>query len=223
MFRYTRLGVNLISLFLTIAIFSTSRLVFIGSQRFFQKDSNQEVLNQKTVYKEEGSQKENSTNKVKEDKNSIKQNKIDQNVVEKPKEKSLKDQLKSYEWGIVIEKIGLIAPIQEGTSVEVMNQAVGHFEETEIEKGNVGLAAHNRGYPVNYFQNIKKLSVGDIILYKKGRKTRSYKVEIVTVIKDDDWSYLEKTNENRITLITCVENEPRYRRCIQAVEMEEEK
>ena len=29
-----------------------------------------------------------------------------------------------------------------------------------------------------------------------------------------------KTEENRITLITCVENEPEYRRCIQGIEKE---
>ena len=30
--------------------------------------------------------------------------------------------------------------------------------------------------------------------------------------------FLEKTEENTITLITCVENEPEYRRCVQAIE-----
>lgn len=182
---------------------------FLGSQYFLSKVLNSNEINQ---------EKEN----LKEE-NHVKENVVEQNVIEKPKELSLKEQLQTYEWGIAIDKIDLIAPIKEGTSVEIMNQAVGHFTTTSLENGNVGLAAHNRGYPLNYFQNIKKLSIGDIILYKKEDKIRTYKVEIVTVIKDDDWTYLEKTNENRITLITCVENEPRYRRCIQAVEMEEEK
>ena len=37
-------------------------------------------------------------------------------------------------------------------------------------------------------------------------------------IKETNWSYLEETKDNRITLITCVENEPEYRRCIQGIE-----
>lgn len=40
------------------------------------------------------------------------------------------------------------------------------------------------------------------------------------IIKDTDWKDLEETEENRITLITCVENEPEYRRCIQGIEKE---
>ena len=38
---------------------------------------------------------------------------------------------------------------------------VGHFENTEEWDGNVGLAAHNRGYPINYFANLKELKIGD--------------------------------------------------------------
>ena len=59
----------------------------------------------------------------------------------------------------------------------------------------------------------------DIIFYKKEDKTYCFKVETVTVIKDTDWTYLEETEDNRITLITCVENEPDYRRCVQAIEV----
>lgn len=42
---------------------------------------------------------------------------------------------------------------------------------------------------------------------------------MITVIEETNWSYLENTVENKITLITCVENEPSYRRCIQATEI----
>lgn len=86
--------------------------------------------------------------------------------------------------------------------------------------GNVGLAAHNRGYRVNYFENIKDLKIGDKIIYKIKNGTRTYKVDNIQIIEDNDWSYLENTKENKITLITCVENEPSYRRCIQGIEEE---
>lgn len=47
-------------------------------------------------------------------------------------------------WQIEIPKINLVAPIEEGTSIEVMNKFVGHFESTSKWNGNIGLAAHNR-------------------------------------------------------------------------------
>lgn len=121
-------------------------------------------------------------------------------------------------WEIEIPKIDLIAQISEGTTEEVMNKYVGHFETTPIFNGNPCLAAHNRGYPVNYFEKLKELSKGDIVIYKTSQGTRKYKVSLITVIKDTDWSNLKNTKDNRITLITCVENQPEYRRCIQAIE-----
>ena len=39
------------------------------------------------------------------------------------------------------------------------------------------------------------------------------------IIHQTDWRYIENTEDNRITLITCVENMYEYRRCIQAVEI----
>jgi len=47
-------------------------------------------------------------------------------------------------WTIEIPAINLKADIEEGTTDEVMNKYVGHFENTKIWNGNVGLAAHNR-------------------------------------------------------------------------------
>lgn len=99
-----------------------------------------------------------------------------------------------------------------------MNEYVGHFEETETEYGNVGLAAHNRGYSVNYFENLKKLKIGSEIIYKHEDFEMIYVVETIEIIDNTNWDYLKNTEENHITLITCVENEPKYRRCIQGVE-----
>ena len=79
-----------------------------------------------------------------------------------------------------------------------MLEYVGHFENTNLLNGNVGLAAHNRGYPINYFARLEELEFGDEIIYKQGYET------------------------NTITLITCVENKPTQRRCIQGIEIKEE-
>ena len=126
---------------------------------------------------------------------------------------------KEVNWKILIPAIALEAEISEGTSKEIMDKYVGHFEETSKSVGNVGLAAHNRGYNVNYFANLKKLKEGDKIIYKCYGFERTYVVTKNLIITDEDWSYLEETEKNTITLITCVENEPMYRRCIRGEEI----
>ena len=137
---------------------------------------------------------------------------------EEHKEKTLTD----YEWALSIPIIDLLAPIQEGTSNQVMEETIGHFEETASLRGNIGLAAHNRGYRNNYFARLKELKTGDVIYYKRLEETKVYKVEEYTIIRQDDWRYLEDTKDNRLTLITCVENQPLYRRCVQAMEIRKE-
>ena len=57
---------------------------------------------------------------------------------------------------------------------------------------------------------------GDIINYCYNNNIRKYVVKKQVIIEDTDWTYLEDTEENTLTLITCVENEPKYRRCVQA-------
>ena len=129
---------------------------------------------------------------------------------------------KELNWKIIIPKISVEAEISEGTSGEVMNKYVGHFEETSKSIGNIGLAAHNRGYEVNYFAQLKKLKQGDEIIYKYYDFEKTYTIVENVIIKDTDWSCLEEKGGNRITLITCVENEPEYRRCVQGIEKDKE-
>ena len=50
-------------------------------------------------------------------------------------------------------------------------------------------------------------------------KKRTYHVKTIKIIEDTDWSYLQKTKDNRITLITCVANEPTKRLCVQGLEI----
>jgi LPXTG-site transpeptidase (sortase) family protein len=110
------------------------------------------------------------------------------------------------------------APIKEGIDEVTLNNYIGHFPSTSKIDGNIGLAAHNRGYKNNYFMNVNKLQSGDEIIYKVGNIIKKYKVEKMIEIDSYDWSYLNSTNDNRITLITCVDNKPNRRLVVQAVE-----
>ena len=126
---------------------------------------------------------------------------------------------KNNKWRIKIPKINLNAPIKEGTTQEILATAVGHFNNTTNWNGNVALAGHNRGYNCNFFKNLKYLSNGDEIIYSTEKGERKYKVVLNKIIKQTDWKYIVETQDNRITLITCVENMKEYRRCIQAIEI----
>ncbi len=122
------------------------------------------------------------------------------------------------EWKLEIPKINLEASICEGTSSDILNKYIGHFEETQRENGNVVLAAHNRGYKVNYFQRLKELETGDIVFYTYLGSKRKYVINEKNIIKDTDVNVLQNTEDNIITLITCVENMPELRRCIKAIQ-----
>ena len=121
-----------------------------------------------------------------------------------------------YNWRIEIPKIKINAPILEGTDSTILRKAVGHFEGTGIDSSNICLAAHNRGYKYNFFQEIKNLNVDDIIYYFENGNKLTFNVVSNKVIKEYDLSDLKNTKETRLTLITCEENKKEYRRCIIA-------
>ncbi len=143
--------------------------------------------------------------------------KTSQSILEKNEKENIKiNETNDLSWKILISKINLEAPILEGTSQEILKQAVGHFESTSKWNGNVALAAHNRGYQCNFFQELKRLEIGDTIVYQTEQGRRTYNVTWKGYIKETDFSCLKETKENKLTLITCVENVPEYRLCVQA-------
>ena len=191
MFKFSTTYINVVSLFISIIVFSFIQLFFSNYKNFSQKS-----------YLKAGFNVENQI-----------KNKVSNSLNNQTN--SQESQQETEEWYIEIPIINLKANIKEGTKKETLDDYVGHFEETQKENGNIGLAAHNRGYKNNYFENIKKLKEDDSIFYNYKGKIKEYKVEKISIIKDTDWNCLENTEKNTITLITCVENQPEYRRCIQ--------
>lgn len=119
---------------------------------------------------------------------------------------------------IKIEKIGVEAPIMDGTSQDVLKISVGHFQITSYWNGNVALASHNRGSYAHYFEKINKLNIGDEIKYQTKLGTRIYSVSEIEHISEDNLSVLEDTNDNTITLITCVKEDASLRLCVRGKE-----
>lgn len=124
-----------------------------------------------------------------------------------------KESVTSQVWQIEIPKISLIANISDGTSQEILDKNVGHFINTSKQQGNVGLAS-------KYLKELKLLKEGDEIIYRHNELEKIYEVEKCRIIKNTECEFLEETEENVLTLITYVENQPEYRRCIQAEEKE---
>ena len=113
------------------------------------------------------------------------------------------------------------APIKEGTELSTLSSAIGHFTSTSLYAGNVGLASHNGGGSGDYFKNLNKVKKGAEIYYQTNYGTRRYIVKVIKIIDETDWSMLENTNDNRLTLITCVKGQSTKRLCVQAYESEE--
>ena len=226
MIKFSKRYVNTVSIIITILIYFLLQGLILNQQKnieftsilnIFKRDKVQVALISNSVEKEteennQASEIISKKNKYDNKNNSIQNNPITPNINETEEK---------INWRITIPSISLNAEISEGTEKQVMDKFVGHFEDTAIINGNVGLAAHNRGYAVNYFSNLKKVKEGDEIEYQYKNEKKTYIVTKNIVIKDVDWSYLQDTKENKITLITCIENEPNYRRCVQGTEIAE--
>ena len=124
---------------------------------------------------------------------------------------------------LTIPKLGVSAPVyetEEGGEMESMTKGVAHFAVTSAWDGNIGFASHNvaPAGAVAYFRDIHQLAEGDIVRYKTALGEREYKVSEVKEITDDDWSFLSRTDDNRLTLITCITGKPNMRLMVQALE-----
>lgn len=116
---------------------------------------------------------------------------------------------------IKIDKIGFEGLIYEGTSLETLDKGIGHFESSPYLEGNVCLAGHNYS---GVWKNLHTLENGDTITYTSFLGTKEYEVNNVTQISETDWTLLEDTEENYLTLITCVKGKTSLRLAVQAIE-----
>ena len=197
---YSTKNINIITLFISIVIFIILNLLIKNFTVQSFTEENQQISSE----------------------DSISKNIIDENEsIGTENEGNEEITTQKLNWYIEIPSIYLKAPIEETTNMEVLNEYVGHFEDTSKTAGNIGLAGHNRGYKNNYFENLNKVQKGEEIKYKYNDFEKVYIVQSIEIIKSTNWSYLENTAENKITLITCVENRPDERLCVQAIEKQD--
>ena len=128
-----------------------------------------------------------------------------------------------YEYGaflgtLTVERLGRSVNIYGGETMEAMNHGAGHFSFTGLHHGNVGLIGHNRGNS-GFFSFVRLLQDGDIIRLDVGGTVRTFEVFMRTTIDDNDFSPLQQFGDNRLTLVTCVENVRNQRRIAVALEI----
>lgn len=117
-----------------------------------------------------------------------------------------------------IPSLNINMKVWEGETRASMAKGLGHYSSTSGWDGNVGICGHNRGAKYS-IGSIRNLEIGDTITYSTVYGTRTYAVILVKTISDSDWSYLQATADNRITITTCLANQPSKRMCVQAVEV----
>jgi LPXTG-site transpeptidase (sortase) family protein len=105
--------------------------------------------------------------------------------------------------------------VYEGETPENMILGAGHASSTSAWDGNCAIFAHNRGVP-NNFIFLKNMKTGDKIIYKTLYGVRTYEVISKTQIAETDTSPLAWSENNTLSLVTCVENVPEKRWYIYA-------
>ena len=103
-----------------------------------------------------------------------------------------------------------------GTTEDSLAQGIGLFEHSNILEGNVCLAGHNSS---RFFANLKNVKQGDIIKYSSCLGNKEYKITTIKQIEETDWSMLDDTIDNRITIITCIKGQSNLRLCVQGIEI----
>lgn len=120
-------------------------------------------------------------------------------------------------YGVIkIDKIDFEGLIYEGTSLDTLANGVGHFKNSPYLNGNVCLAAHNTD---EFWEKLHTIQKGDKITYTSFLGAKSYEVYNIAQISETDWSLLSNTDNNIITLITCIKENRSQRLCVQAMEI----
>lgn len=136
-------------------------------------------------------------------------------------EKAMLDEENGSIGVLSIPALGLSVNVYEAEDeMEAMSRGVAHFKSTSAYDGNVGLSAHNINFDGTdgYFKNLHTLKTGDTVSYKTALGEREYEVSLVKTISETDWSYLSRSTENRLTMVTCVSGKPTQRVLVQAIQ-----
>jgi sortase A len=123
-------------------------------------------------------------------------------------ERALGQTMPAPEAVLRVPRLGVEAPVFEGTSDLAMNRGLGHIAGTALpgQAGNVAVAGHRDGF----FRPLKDVRVGDVIeVERPGQATDEklidrYIVHSTAIISPDENSVLRsQAGVAELTLVTC--------------------
>lgn len=107
-----------------------------------------------------------------------------------------------------IPEIDVYLPVYHGTSDDVLNNGLGHIEQTSLPIGGAGtnsvLTGH-RGLPeAKMFRNLDEVEVGDVFFVHSLDDVLAYRVFETVIVPPNDIEKLRIDDEmDMVTLITC--------------------
>ncbi|MGN0550284.1 MAG: class C sortase [Acutalibacteraceae bacterium] len=109
---------------------------------------------------------------------------------------------------ITIPKIGVLLPIYEGSSEEILNIGIGHIKETSLPVGgsctHCVLSGHNGMTKQKFFDELDKLVIGDEFYITILNKELTYRVNQIKTVSPTDSEDLQIENgKDYVTLLTC--------------------
>ena len=107
------------------------------------------------------------------------------------------------------------APVMGSVELSDLSKGTGHFENTPVLDGNVGIAGHNN----THFKYLVNVDIGDQIQYTVNGVTRTYQVTDMRAISDTDWGVFTDYGDNRLTLVTCEHLVPNSRIAVTAIQV----
>ena len=137
-------------------------------------------------------------------------------IIEDKTEEILKEDNSDIIGHLKIDSINLNAPIKDGTDMSTLKTAIGHFKGTAYFDGNICFAAHNRGYNQNFFERLNEVKEGDKIEYITKYTTQIYYVTEIKEVEETDLSVLNPTEQDQVTMITCIKDQKEKRLCVIA-------
>ena len=113
---------------------------------------------------------------------------------------------------LTVHRLNRVVNVFEGETMRNMDFGAGRYTFTGANFGNTALIGHNRGRTNGFFSFVRELQEGDLLTLEMNGVTRTYEVIGVFIIEETDFTPLMDFGDHRLTLVTCLEYRPQYRR-----------
>lgn len=109
---------------------------------------------------------------------------------------------------VEVPKIDVYLPIYHGTTSQVLEQGVGHLQNTSLPVGGESthsvLTGHTGLSGKRLFTDLTAVEVGDVFYLHILGQTLAYQVDRIDIVEPDDTELLQvETGADLVTLVTC--------------------